>query len=93
MYSLSIEKTPFLVRQELAKKVKEIRKSKKYSQQELAVRSNVSLGSYKRFEQTGHISLDALLRIVFVLNRLDEFDKLLMPDNMEEIEKLFNDRK
>lgn len=62
---------------------------------ELAQRSNVSLGSYKRFEKkkSGQISLEALLRIAFVLERLDEFEKLFILDNRIEIEKLFQNGK
>ena len=93
MLSFSIEKTPYHIRHELAQKIKVLRKQKKFSQMELAQRSNVSLGSYKRFEKSGQISLEALLRIAFVLERLDEFDKLFIPDNRIEIEKLFKNGK
>ena len=93
MLSFSIDKNPFQIRHELAQKVKFLRKQKKYSQQELAQRSNVSLGSYKRFERSGQISLEALLRIVFILDRLEEFDKLLIPNHLIEIEKLFKEEK
>ena len=86
MLSFSIDKNPFQIRLELAQKVKFLRKQKKYSQQELAQRSNVSLGSYKRFERSGQISLEALLRIAFILDRLEEFDKLLIPNHLIEIE-------
>jgi transcriptional regulator with XRE-family HTH domain len=93
MLSFSIDKNPFQIRHELAQKVKFLRKQKKYSQQELAQRSNVSLGSYKRFERSGQISLEALLRIAFILDRLEEFDKLLIPNHLIEIEKLFKEEK
>lgn len=59
----------------------------------MAQRSNVSLGSYKRFERSGRISLEALLRIAFILERLQEFDKLLIPNHLIEIEKLFEEEK
>ena len=93
MLSFSKDKNPFQIRHELAQKVKFLRKQKKYSQQELAQRSNVSLGSYKRFERSGQISLEALLRIAFILDRLEEFDKLLIPNHLIEIEKLFKEEK
>jgi len=67
MNPYSIEKTPLDVLELLAQKVKLLRKERKMSQAELARRSKVSLGSYKRFETTGHISLDSLLRIAFIL--------------------------
>jgi len=43
---------------------------------ELAARSGVSFSSLKRFEHEGLIALDSLLNLAFVLNCLDDFDKL-----------------
>lgn len=91
MLSFSLEKNPYEMRHQLAQRIKLLRKQKKYSQQELAERSNVSLGSYKRFEKSGQISLESLLRIAFILDRLDEFEKIFVPNNLIEIEKLFNE--
>ena len=42
---------------EIAERMVQLRKRKKLSQKSLALRSGVSLGSLKRFEQTGEISL------------------------------------
>ena len=73
-----------------ATKVRELRKEAAYSQAELARRSGVSLGSLKRFENTGQISMVSFLKILHLLNRLEEFDGILKPgENLEEIEKLF----
>lgn len=47
-----------------------------FTQQELAERSGVSLGSVKRVEQTSDISLKHLLNIALVLGCQDEFTKL-----------------
>jgi transcriptional regulator with XRE-family HTH domain len=46
------------------------------TQEGLANKSGVSLGSVKRFEQTGQISLESLLKIALVLECLDEFKNL-----------------
>ena len=46
------------------------------TQEELAVRSGVTLGSLKRFERLGWIALDSLLNLALVLDCLDDFDKL-----------------
>ena len=46
------------------------------SQEGLAARSGVSWSSLKRFERTGLIALDSLLRIALVLDCLGDFDKL-----------------
>ena len=45
-----------------------------YTQTECATRSGVSLGSLKRFERTGQISLESLLKLAFVLECLGDFD-------------------
>jgi transcriptional regulator with XRE-family HTH domain len=60
------------------------------SQEEMADRSGVSLGSLKRFENSGKISLDSLLKLMHLLGRLNEFDNLLLPkENLGGIMKLF----
>lgn len=50
------------------------------TQEELAVRSGVTLSSLKRFERLGLIALDSLLKMSLVLNCLDDFDKLAVED-------------
>jgi len=61
------------------------------SQEEMAERSGVSLGSLKRFENTGKISLDSLLKLMHLLGRLNEFDNLLLQkENLDDIKKLFS---
>lgn len=80
MYKLSLFNSPTDVLQDLAKKLREIRKSKKMSQSELSNRSGVSLGSLKRFERTGNISLLSLLKLTHVLGRLDDFESVLLPE-------------
>lgn len=61
MYSL--EPTPPEVSKALAERHRILRKQLKMSQEEMAERSGVSLGSLKRFEVTGKISLDSLLKL------------------------------
>jgi len=71
-----LPETPNEVQLILKEKFKKQRKSLKITQQNLANKSGVSLGSIKRFEQTGQISLDSLLKIAFVLECLDGFEKV-----------------
>ncbi|OAV44024.1 helix-turn-helix domain-containing protein [Lewinella sp. 4G2] len=65
--------TPGSVMRALADRHKQLRKDKGYSQAEMAKRSGVSLGSLKRFEQSGQISLINLIRLMNLLGRLDDF--------------------
>ncbi len=90
MENYSISKVPSQIRMELAKKCRDLRKYKKYSQQELATKSGVSLGSLKRFEQTGQISLESMLQLAHLLDRLEDFDLVFkLDDDLEKVRKLF----
>jgi len=79
-----LSKTPQSIMTELKERCKARRKVLSYTQQELAIRSGVSLGSLKRFEQSGQISLESLLRIAFVLECLDDFENFceIQQDNI-----------
>ena len=91
--NFGLSKKPADSLREIAKRHKVLRKQAGFSQSELAKRSGVSLGSLKRFETTGQISLESLLLLADVLNRLDDFDAVLKPiENLEAIEKLFSDK-
>lgn len=91
MENYSILKQPSEVIIELARKVRRLRKESGYSQTELADRSGVSLGSLKRFEQTGQISMESFLKILHILKRLDELDSILnINDEIKKAEQLFS---
>ena len=66
------------------------RKDLGYTQEKLATRSGVSLGTLKRFERTGQISLESLLKLAFVLECLDGFNelcnvKVVVPNSLEDL--------
>ena len=91
MINFTINKKPYDYLQEIALRHQALRKQAGFSQSELAKRSGVSLGSLKRFEGTGQISLESLLKLTDVLNRLNDFEAILQPlENLEAIEKLFS---
>ena len=76
---------------DLAKRVRLVRKKKGISQQKMAEKSGVSLGSIKRFESTGKISIESLLQIAMVLGHLSDFEKLFdsskLPDTLDDLFK------
>ena len=76
---LSFIKTPSDMIQTLSGKFKERRLTIGYTQQALANRSGVSLGSLKRFEGSGQISLESLLKLAFVLECLADFGEIANP--------------
>lgn len=76
------------VMQELAERIKKIRLEQNLTQEGLALRSGVSLGSIKRFERTGEISLKSLVDLSLSLGIMDNFDTLFTTETP--IESLFN---
>ena len=83
--------TPEEISQDLAKRLKALRLQKRWKRSTLAMRSNVTEASLKRFEQTGKVSLENLLKLIFALDRLDETQGLLQPavaNSIKELEKI-----
>jgi transcriptional regulator with XRE-family HTH domain len=80
--------TPEEISSTLAARVRALRLAKGWKQATLAERSGVSLGSLRRFESSGQVSLGHLLRIAFALNRLDDFDTLLQAPRASSIAEL-----
>lgn len=56
------------IKEKIASNFKKRRKEHKISQKQLALLSDVSLASIKRFEQTGDISLSSLIKISQIIN-------------------------
>jgi transcriptional regulator with XRE-family HTH domain len=78
---MSLElRTPKDVHKELARRFKARRLTLNLTQEGLAARSGVSWSSLKRFERTGLIALDALLKLALVLGCLGDFDRVCADD-------------
>lgn len=93
MNKYSITKQPSLVLREVATRHKKYRKNRKLSQEVLAERSGISLGSLKRFESTGQISFESLLRLAHFYGLLDHFSPLFEEkEDMKKMAELFNDK-
>lgn len=75
---------------EIANRMVQLRKRKKFSQKELAVRSGVSLGSVKRFEQSGEISLRSFTKLAIALEVEGELESLFSEVPFESIEEVIN---
>ena len=89
MGKYSIHILPSDILKTTAQNVSALRKEMNLTQQDLSDKSGVSYGSIKRFERFGKISFEALLKIAEALNRLEEFETLLLPRNNKRLEKLF----
>ena len=65
--------TPKSIMEQFKDNFKQKRLSLNLTQEGLANKSGVSLGSIKRFETTGQISLKSLLKLAFILDCLNDF--------------------
>ncbi|MCC7522077.1 MAG: helix-turn-helix transcriptional regulator [Flavobacteriaceae bacterium] len=90
MHPYSIHKQPTTVLTEVSVRFKKLRKAQNMSQVVLADRSGVSLGSLKRFETTGKISLESLLKLAHLLDRLADFDSLFLNEDHVNLKRLFD---
>jgi len=85
-----LSSTPTQMQETLKSKFKSRRRAMKVTQAQLATRSDVSLGSIKRFETSGQISLESLLKLALVLECLGDFDGICqqrdeMPESIEDL--------
>jgi transcriptional regulator with XRE-family HTH domain len=85
-----LPKNPQEAMEELRTKFKSRRQSLGLTQEALANRSGVSLGSLKRFERSGQIALGSLLKLALVLECLEDFDgvcveKERVPESLDEL--------
>lgn len=85
-------KFPEEIAKDIAKAEKEKRKKRKLTQNELSARAGVSLGSLKRFEQTGEISFVSLLKIAAVLDETENFVKLFRRVEYASIQEVIDER-
>ena len=74
----------------IAKRIMLLKKQKKITQKELAIKSGVSLGSIKRFEQCGEISLQSLTKIAISLDIENELEDLFTEVPFTSIEEVIN---
>lgn len=71
-------RTPKDVQGEIANRFKARRLALNLTQQGLARRAGMSWSSLKRFEYTGLIAFDALLKLAVVLDCLADFDRVCL---------------
>ena len=86
------QKTWTEINNDIAQKIVRLRKRKKITQKQLAARSGVSLGSLKRFEQSGEISLQSLTKIAIALDVENELEDLSNNVPFASIEEVINEQ-
>lgn len=88
-FSLS---TPKEVALQIAGRVKARRLELDLTQEGLAARAGVKFATYRRFEQTGEISLKGLLHIGFALNVLADFDALFAQKQYQTLDDVLKEQ-
>lgn len=77
---------------QIAARVKVRRLELDLTQEGLAARAGVKFATYRRFEQTGEISLRGLLQVGFALNALSDFDALFAQKQYQSLDDVLNEQ-
>ncbi|MEG0275335.1 MAG: helix-turn-helix transcriptional regulator [Longicatena sp.] len=77
---------------EIVENVRNRRKEMKLSQEGLSRKSGVSLGSIKRFENSGEISLFSLIKIGMALECQNDFSQLFQKKKYQSIQEVIDDQ-
>ena len=86
------QKTPNEIAKNLVSQIKKVRKKMKISQEVLAQKSGVSLGSIKRFETKYEISLQSFIKIVIALDLENNLEDLFTTKIYTSIEEVIHGR-
>ncbi len=86
------QKTPQEINAIIAARIRSIRKRQKLSQEKLSEKSGVSLGSVKRFERSGDISLISLTKIAIALNCEEELSHLFAEQPFLSIQEVIDEQ-
>ena len=87
-----MSKSPNEIGKSFASRVRKRCKEEKLTQEALSSKSGVSLGSLKRFERTGEISLISLIKLGKALDYENDFEKLFEKKFYRSIEEVINDQ-
>ena len=73
---------------DIAKRVRAVRVNQRFTQAELSQRAGVSLGSYRRFEQSGRIEFISLIRIAQTLGIENNFEALFEQPPLQSLDQV-----
>lgn len=90
--SVEIE-LPSDISKQIAERVRARRLELDLTQEGLATRAGVKLPTYRKFEQTGDISLMGLLRVAFALDCMEDFKHLFATRKYRSMADLLNEKK
>ncbi|MBN2778647.1 MAG: helix-turn-helix transcriptional regulator [Bacteroidales bacterium] len=84
---------PYEIAEQIANNLRKLRLHENITQEDLARKSGVSLGSLKRFENSYEISLKNLIQLAITLDATDEFLNLLKKDSQLSIDDILKEKK
>lgn len=84
--------TPDATRKEIRLSARRLRLAHNMTQNELALKSGVALSTLKRFEQSGEVSLSALLAVAGALGALQAFSDLFPQPTATTLDQLDSDK-
>lgn len=82
---------PVDVAEDLAKRLRARRLARNLTQEGLARRSGVALGTLKKFERSGAISLVSFIRLVVALGEEAGLERLLADEEFETLEQVLSE--
>jgi transcriptional regulator with XRE-family HTH domain len=74
----------------VAGRAKALRRARNLTQEQLAAKSGVSVGSLRRFEQTGSVSFESLIRLMRALECEGELDGLFSTPPYRSIQEVID---
>jgi len=81
-------RTPAEVAAELGRRIRVLRLARNWRLVTLSERAGVGMATLQRFETTGRITLENLLKLAEALGRLDELDSLFRPPPARSLDQL-----
>jgi transcriptional regulator with XRE-family HTH domain len=85
------DRSPDEIAMDVARRARRARLDEDLTQSGLAERAGVSLGSLRRFERTGQISLQSLVKLAFALDATDNIDALFAPAEIRSLDQIMGE--
>lgn len=73
---------------ELVDRCRELRLRQNLTQAEVAARAGIPLGSYRRFEQEGQLTVERFVAVLHALNQVETLEQFLQPPRITDLRQL-----
>jgi transcriptional regulator with XRE-family HTH domain len=89
MLSINLS-SPVEITRAIGQRARKLRLAQNLSQEGLAARSGVRMGTLKLFERTGQASLETVVKLAFALGAERDFEALFPPQEITRIEDVID---